>query len=172
MILPTILSEVQPRVRPMLMAKIRVPRAPKRIPAPAASKCVRASPGTSLSRGRAENPSTIATIPTGTLIKKIQCQLKYCEMKPPRTGPAATPTDAKVVMMPSAFPRPPAHHDHCPADGLEDAEAYQVIDSKREHSAEKRSRGEDGKVPVVHVPVSADIGEPAKAIRVLARVSR
>jgi len=49
-------------------------------------------------------PSRIAIIPTGTLMKKIQCHERYWVSTPPMVGPIAVPSAAAVMTKPMAFP--------------------------------------------------------------------
>ena len=45
-----------------------------------------------------------AKIPTGTLMKNIQCHERYWVRAPPMVGPRAVPSAANVMTMPIAFP--------------------------------------------------------------------
>ena len=49
--------------------------------------------------------ATIATIPTGTLTKKIQFQLTCSVMRPPTSGPMASASAETPAQMPIAVPR-------------------------------------------------------------------
>jgi hypothetical protein len=47
--------------------------------------------------GTKRQASAMPTMPTGTLIQKIQRQSKYVVMKPPSGGPTSGPTSAGMV---------------------------------------------------------------------------
>ena len=49
-------------------------------------------------------PRRTAKIPTGTLMKKIQCHERYWVSTPPIVGPRAVPSAARVMTIPIAFP--------------------------------------------------------------------
>ena len=49
--------------------------------------------------------ATIPMIPTGTLTKKTQCQLRCWVRRPPASGPIASAMAATPAQMPIAVPR-------------------------------------------------------------------
>ena len=49
--------------------------------------------------------AAIATMPTGMLTKKIQCQLRCCVSRPPTSGPIARARAETPAQMPIAIPR-------------------------------------------------------------------
>ena len=49
--------------------------------------------------------TTIASAPTGTLMKKIQFQLMCCTIRPPASGPIASARAETPAQIPIAWPR-------------------------------------------------------------------
>ena len=49
--------------------------------------------------------TTIPTTPTGTLMKKIQFQLRFSTIRPPTSGPIASAIAETPAQMPIAWPR-------------------------------------------------------------------
>ena len=49
--------------------------------------------------------AAIATTPTGTLMKKIQCQLRCSVSRPPTSGPIASASAETPAQIPIAMPR-------------------------------------------------------------------
>ena len=94
-------NEVHPASLPRTMPKT-MPRTPR----PA-----RSTPGMSSrtrapnALGRTQSTNGIARMPTGTLIQKIDCQLRPSTMAPPSSGPTATPSPASPPQMPIASGR-------------------------------------------------------------------
>ncbi|MNC41128.1 hypothetical protein D3C75_898800 [compost metagenome] len=54
--------------------------------------------------GRYLMPSVIPTIPIGTLIRKIQCQLTYSTSHPDKTGPSAGASSMGIPSRPMIDP--------------------------------------------------------------------
>ena len=52
--------------------------------------------------GMAHAPRASVAIPTGTLMKKIQCQLACCERRPPSSGPMASARAPTALQAPTA----------------------------------------------------------------------
>ena len=95
-------GEVHPALSPSDTTYRREASPTKIRPAPVRSKPVRV-PCPAIA-GMTFAPRRTATIPTGTLMRKIQCHERYWVRTPPMVGPSAIPSAANVMTIPIAFP--------------------------------------------------------------------
>src|SRR4051794_37957740 len=98
-----IAESVQPRSPAWINAQVRDAIAPVISTVPGMS--VATSPEVSRDSRTTACVTSKATIPIGTLIRKIQCQVKYSTIAPPITGPSAILETEMALQSPSALPR-------------------------------------------------------------------
>ena len=99
---PTIRAEPQPYVFASIRPYVRANRPTAEVASPGrSSRSWVGSRDSSIRRKLA----TIPTIPTGTLTKKIQCQLAWSVRRPPTSGPMASARAETPAQMPIAVPR-------------------------------------------------------------------
>ena len=99
---PTIRAEPHPYAFASIRPYVRAKRPTAEVASPGrSSRSWVGSRDSSIRRKLA----TIPTIPTGTLTKKIQCQLALSVRRPPTSGPIASARAETPAQMPIAVPR-------------------------------------------------------------------